>query len=301
MIITKWIISLVAISLAIAHIIFPGINIDNLTLLFFLVAILPWIFPIVKSVDVPGVGKIEFREVRRITEQAERVGLIEVEDVETRETTNFVFERVADQDPNLALAGLRIQIERSLSRLAEANGIRLERASIRQYLDALVKRELVSAEEKKLLLDLTQLLNSAVHGAKIETEARDYAINTGRRILINLAARIKASFIIQKSKRSDFGFRLIGPDRDALIYSESYRSKAGCLNGINAVRRLSPDLTNYEVERTAKEKKYFFTIRAKNHEIVAVSDVFNSREEVDIAINQVKVFGPEASVVNLED
>lgn len=60
--------------------------------------------------------KIEFNEIKRIDKEANKVGLIGNEkDVD--KDYQYSFQIIADQDPNLALAGLRIEIEKNLDRL----------------------------------------------------------------------------------------------------------------------------------------------------------------------------------------
>ncbi len=48
------IISLVALLLALAHILFPNARVDLTTVFLFVVAALPWLAPLFKSVELPG-------------------------------------------------------------------------------------------------------------------------------------------------------------------------------------------------------------------------------------------------------
>ena len=55
---------------AILHVFFPSIVPDAITAGFLILAFVPWLAPLIKTVEVPGVGKIELREVERKAEEA---------------------------------------------------------------------------------------------------------------------------------------------------------------------------------------------------------------------------------------
>ena len=101
----------------------------------------------------------------------------------------YTFQTVASTDPNLALAGLRIELERSLVRLAESREMTLRRSGLAGLLAQLNQRELIGGRERELLLDLAGLLNAAVHGAEVDAAAAEWALDTGPRILDALQRR----------------------------------------------------------------------------------------------------------------
>jgi hypothetical protein len=51
--------------IAILHAAYPKLLMDGVTLGLIVVAILPWLSPIIKSVDLPGIGKIELQEIKQ--------------------------------------------------------------------------------------------------------------------------------------------------------------------------------------------------------------------------------------------
>jgi hypothetical protein len=59
----------VALAVAISHAKWPSLTIDGVTLGLIVLAILPWLAPIIKSIELPGVGKIELQEVRAQVEE----------------------------------------------------------------------------------------------------------------------------------------------------------------------------------------------------------------------------------------
>lgn len=182
------IISSIAILLIIIYIIiikiFPNFTIDNVTLFLLIIAILPWLRSIIKSVEIPGL-KIELQDFEKATEKAEKAGLIGK--ISENKPTYL---SIANEDPRLALAGLRIEIEQRLKTLANANGIDTERQGFRQLLRVLSENNIISKEQNSVLNDVIGLLNSAVHGVEFDSKTANWAIDVGPRILSALDDRI---------------------------------------------------------------------------------------------------------------
>jgi hypothetical protein len=63
------VLTLAAIAVAVGHAAWPNLRIDGVTLGLIGLAALPWLAPIIKSVELPGVGKIELQEVRAEVEE----------------------------------------------------------------------------------------------------------------------------------------------------------------------------------------------------------------------------------------
>jgi hypothetical protein len=63
------IITVAALALAAVHIIVPNANIDAITLTLLVIAVVPWLAPILKTVELPGGWKFEFRELKEKVEQ----------------------------------------------------------------------------------------------------------------------------------------------------------------------------------------------------------------------------------------
>lgn len=55
---------------ATVHIRWPEIKIDVITLGLLILACLPWLAPLIKSIEIPGVGKFELQEIKRQAEEA---------------------------------------------------------------------------------------------------------------------------------------------------------------------------------------------------------------------------------------
>jgi hypothetical protein len=185
------VISLGALLLAIVHIIFPNLSIDAITLTLIIIAILPWLTPLVKAMELPGGWKIEFRDLEKTTFRAEAAGLLADSDDEGRTNHEYSFEIVANTDPNLALAGLRIEIEKRLNLLGKANNLSEGKPKgVGLLLRYLGRRGVLKDDEIEILADLVNMLNAAVHGADVDKRSAEWAVTIGPRLLRSLDERI---------------------------------------------------------------------------------------------------------------
>lgn len=186
----KWI-TFVALVLATIHILFPAVAFDVVTLVLLGFAILPWLSPMFKSLEFPGGFKVEFPDLERMELKADKAGLLaSPQEVEGAKHT---FELVAATDPNLALAGLRIEIEKRLRRLAESNDIPARSHGLGRISRELLEHGLLLPEEESTLAELNGLLNQAVHGADVTESASSWAMSVGPRLLAGLDAKIDAA------------------------------------------------------------------------------------------------------------
>ncbi len=177
----RQVVTLGALLLALAHLLWPALAIDAITMTLLVIALLPWLAPIFKSLEFPGGWKVEFQDLQKAAERAEKAGLLAPQP--ELSPTEFTFQQVAESDPNLALAGLRIEIEKRLASLAEKHGIERRGRGLGQLLRALAQKQALSPEASATLADMTGLLNSAVHGASVDSRATDWAISVGPRVL----------------------------------------------------------------------------------------------------------------------
>ena len=185
----RQVVSLGALLLALAHIIWPQLAIDAVALALIVIAILPWLAPLVKSLELPGGWKVEFQDLQKAASRAETAGLLAAEP--SQKEADFSFQSIASRDPNLALAGLRIEIEKRLSQLADIHALNSRRPmGVGQALRALAQAEVLTNEERSILADMVNMLNSAVHGAEVDSRAAAWAIDVGPRLLTSLDERV---------------------------------------------------------------------------------------------------------------
>jgi len=139
---------------------------------------------------------IEFSEaVEKVREKADEAGLIS--DKLTKQMASKItseegedkdiLERIVNEDPELALAGLRIKLEKNLIELARLNGIDPGKArGIGRLLTHLNETGVLNYSQTSVLKDLVNLLNSAVHGREISKGEAMWAMDIGLEIISSI-------------------------------------------------------------------------------------------------------------------
>lgn len=189
---TKWFITIIASVGAVIHLLYPAITIDLVTIALFLIAVSPWLGTIYKAIELPGGVKIEYHDLEKVKEKAKEAGLLTPEYGTGGGAPVFSFEAISERDPNLALAGLRIEIEKRLNWIAEANGIP-QTGGAGSLIPQFESSGLLTKEEASALKDLIGLLNSAVHGAIVDQSAVVWALDIGPGLLRVLEEKSGAS------------------------------------------------------------------------------------------------------------
>lgn len=108
-------------------------------------------------------------------------------------------------------------------------------------------------------------------------------------------------FEIFKSKDgSEFYFRLKAVNRHVLIGSEGYTTKAACKNGIESVRKNSLRENSFQ-GKELPNGKYYFNILAGNHQVVAKSKLYSSKQGLKNCIESVIKHAPNAEIIDLTE
>ncbi|NJM16332.1 MAG: YegP family protein [Bacteroidales bacterium] len=102
-------------------------------------------------------------------------------------------------------------------------------------------------------------------------------------------AQKKASggFEIFKGKNEQHYFRLKAGNHEIILQSEAYKSLQSCKNGIKSVCANALDDTAFE-RRVAKNNQPYFVLKAKNGEIIGVSETYVSIAGMENGIRSVK-------------
>lgn len=148
----KLIISIGATLVAVAHLIFPNVSIDIITVVLIALAIIPWLETLFKSVELPGGVKLEFQELEKIEKEAKKIGLIsteeETETVEDdKDNPKYYFVEIAEINQELALVSLRIEIEKRLREIATKYSIDTQKYSVIRLIDALVNKNVLTIQD----------------------------------------------------------------------------------------------------------------------------------------------------------
>lgn len=166
--------------LIILHMLFPDKIIDTITIALIIIGIFPWFVPQLRMLEFSGV-KLEFRDLQKATEKMEKVGLVAEEEAPVSDP--FIISSARGEDPALALAWVRIEIEKRLRKIAKVTGIDVERLSISRMMRLLGEREIFTHQEVESIMYLTKVLNKAIHGDEVDKRAADWAMDEGQMII----------------------------------------------------------------------------------------------------------------------
>jgi hypothetical protein len=190
-------IPVVAIALAVVHVLWPSLGIDFITISLIILAFIPWILPALKSMELPGGVKIEFRDVKQATEKVTQI-TIQASDarhaVTSREPelktgktqTSYSLEtlrHIASTDLNLAFVGFRIEVEKRILAIAEQAGLQPQRRPLNQIVRDIQERQILPSAVASGLSDLIALGNRAAHGADVAAEAVNWLLDVGPSLL----------------------------------------------------------------------------------------------------------------------
>lgn len=103
------------------------------------------------------------------------------------------------------------------------------------------------------------------------------------------------TFELRKNAGGEFVFNLKAGNGQVLLTSETYKAKAGATNGIESVRKNSPDDARYD-RRTSSNGKPYFVLTATNGQIIGRSEIYSAPGAMEKGIGSVKENAPGASV-----
>ena len=100
---------------------------------------------------------------------------------------------------------------------------------------------------------------------------------------------------IYKGKDAKFYFRLTAKNGQPILSSQGYADKGGCKNGVDSVRKNSPDASRYE-QKEASDGRKFFNLLAANKQVIGTSQMYKSADGCQNGIESVQTNGPIAEV-----
>ncbi|MGD0280250.1 MAG: DUF4145 domain-containing protein [Smithella sp.] len=200
----QWISFLLVCAAVIVHGFFPNLfTLDATSAALLLLLAIPLIAPFLKQAKILGAELVfsdEIRKVEHLVEQSEaeaREKVIEGEEApnDFEDFSTSVAREMLEVDPNLALAAIRIEIERVLSAATEVllKPSNLRRRGIRTYSELLENEGFITESQREALLQISNICNGAIHGAPVSVfEAEE---------VIELTERLNNSFPIGYSIR----------------------------------------------------------------------------------------------------
>ena len=187
-----WVVLVVALAMLISHSFgVRGIIVDNTSLILLaLVLISPFVAAIKKVKIGEFEAEIEPEEVQRVAQRAEK-SLPPSEPTPSLapdiSETAAAIRNLAESDPVVALAKLRIELESRLRRIhqrANSNGaVRKRPVALSYVIRELVAREVFGQDFGASLLDVISICNRAIHGEDIRDVDARQIINTGSDLL----------------------------------------------------------------------------------------------------------------------
>jgi len=178
--IMHWLIFIIGIILIVIHGLWQNIFlVDGITILILFILSIPFISQYLKKAKFPGAEfefKEEIRETQKLVElsvqkakEAEDSGKAKILQFETFKL--YAIRDLLDSDPVLALAALRIEIEKKLKSAAAFLGIQMRaNLSISKLIEEVRKREVLSSEQINALRMIVNMCNKAIHGSLISKE-----------------------------------------------------------------------------------------------------------------------------------
>lgn len=160
--------------------------IDNFTILIYFISAIPFFAQFLKEVNILGANFKFQEEIRKIEKLINVSGTVKVRTV-TNASLAVVkskaldnARKLLDSDPVLALAALRIEIEKSLKVIAKKLDLPIkEKRSITEIIVNLNRKEIFSREQVLVLRKIIQMCNKAIHGAVIsKSEAKEIILLT---------------------------------------------------------------------------------------------------------------------------
>lgn len=100
-------------------------------------------------------------------------------------------------------------------------------------------------------------------------------------------------FELKKSKNDKYFFSLLAGNGQIILSSEMYESKPSAVNGIESVKKNSPDDARYD-RLNGKDGSPYFTLKAGNHQVIGNSQMYASESSRDNGIASCKTNGPTA-------
>ncbi len=102
-------------------------------------------------------------------------------------------------------------------------------------------------------------------------------------------------FELKKSKNDKFYFSLLAGNGQIILSSEMYESKASANNGIESVKKNSPNDGRYERMASTKQEPYF-VLKSGNHQVIGKSQMYASEKARDNGIESCQSNAPSAPI-----
>ena len=105
---------------------------------------------------------------------------------------------------------------------------------------------------------------------------------------------------LKKAKNGEYFFNLLAGNGQGILKSEMYSSKSAALNGIASVQSNCGEAGQFEC-KTSNNGKAYFVLKAKNHQIIGQSQMYESESGCDHGMEAVKTNGVSTEIKDLTE
>lgn len=105
-------------------------------------------------------------------------------------------------------------------------------------------------------------------------------------------------FELKKAKNGEFFFNLLAANGQGILKSEMYSSKSAAMNGIASIQANCGEDGQYEC-KTSSNGKAYFVVKAKNHQVIGQSQMYESESGCANGIESVKKNGCTTEIKDL--
>jgi uncharacterized protein YegP (UPF0339 family) len=102
-------------------------------------------------------------------------------------------------------------------------------------------------------------------------------------------------FELGKNSKDKFHFVLKAGNAETILSSEVYETRAAAENGIASIQKNCAEDARYD-RKTAANGKFYFNLKAGNHQIIGMSQMYASESSRDGGIDSVKNNGTSKTV-----
>lgn len=95
---------------------------------------------------------------------------------------------------------------------------------------------------------------------------------------------------LKKAKNGEFFFNLLAANGQGILTSEMYSSKSAALNGIASIQANCGEDSQFEC-KTSSNGKAYFVVKAKNHQVIGQSQMYESESGCQNGMESVKTNG----------
>lgn len=165
------------------------VQVDSTSILLLIIILIsPFVTTIKKIKYGDFEAEIDSKEIQKIKSDVESINLQPAEEESRPEiyiATDAIRE-LAVSDPVIALAKIRIELEKVLGRLARVTSIDIKKAPLGKLVNILINHEVISQQVGKSLSEVISICNRAIHGEYISEENTNTIVEIGIELIEDL-------------------------------------------------------------------------------------------------------------------